>query len=116
MKTHSFKVEAYFEHTLIHILESKYLEKKNMQTILECHPLFEHLYNMLNWENNIESSEVRNTILDYSTQKQIDSEQVKSTQEFSLHYNLDMGIVIRYSGNNCTGEYREIQNTFKVFK
>ena len=70
MKNHSFKVEAYFEHTLIHILKSKYLEKKDMQTILECHPLFEHLYNMLNWAKTIEFSEVRNIILDYSNQKQ----------------------------------------------
>ena len=41
-----------------------------MKTVLECHPLFEHLYNMLNWAKTIEFSEVRNIILDYSNQKQ----------------------------------------------
>ena len=40
-----------------------------MKTILECHPLFEHLSNMLNWAKNIGFNEVRNTILDYSNQK-----------------------------------------------
>ena len=48
-KKHSFIVEACFEHTLIHIIKSEYLEEKDMKTILECHPLFEKLYNMLNW-------------------------------------------------------------------
>ena len=48
-KNNSFTVEAYFEHTIIHILKSEYLEKEDMKIILECHPLFEHLYNILNW-------------------------------------------------------------------
>ena len=56
---HSFTVEACFEHTLIHIIKSKYLDEKNLKIILECHPLFKHLYNMLNWAKNIEFSEVR---------------------------------------------------------
>ena len=76
-----------------------------MKTILECHPLFEHLYNMLSWEKNIEFSEVRNTILDYSNRKQIDVQRVKKFPELPLHYNLDMGIVIRYLGKKYTGEY-----------
>ena len=43
---HSFIVEACFEHTLMHILKSEYLEKKDMKIVLECHPPFEHLNNM----------------------------------------------------------------------
>ena len=76
-KNHSFTVEACFDHTLIHIIKSEYLEEKDMKTILEYHPLFEHLYNMLNWAKNIEFNEVRNTILDYSNQKQIDIQRIK---------------------------------------
>ena len=34
---------------------------------------------MLNWAKNIEFNEVRNTILDYSNQKQIDIQRVKSS-------------------------------------
>ena len=49
---------------------------------------------MLNWAKNIEFSEVRKTILDYSNQKQIDIERVKKFLALSFHYNLDMGIVI----------------------
>ena len=40
-----------------------------MKIVLECHPLFEHLNNMLNWAKNVEFSQIRNTILDYSNQK-----------------------------------------------
>ena len=85
-----------FEHTLIHILKSEFLEEKDMKTILEYHSLFKHLYNMLNWSKNIDFSEVRNTILDYTNQKQIDNERVKHFLALSLLYDLDKGIVIRY--------------------
>ena len=34
---------------------------------------------MLNWSKNIEFSEVRNTILDYSNQKEIDIQQIKNS-------------------------------------
>ena len=71
---------------------------------------------MLNWAKNIEFSEVRKTILDYSNQKQIDIQRVKKLLALSLHYNLDMGIVIRYLGNNYTGEYRDIKNTIEILK
>ena len=47
-KNHSFIVETCFEHTLIHILKGEYLEKKDMKTILEYHPLFENLNSTLN--------------------------------------------------------------------
>jgi len=49
-----------------------------MKTILECHSLFEHLYNMLNWAKHIEFNESRNTILDYNNQKQIDIQRAKN--------------------------------------
>ena len=58
--------------------KSEYLEKNDIKTILEYHSLFEYLYNMLNWGKHIEFSEVRNTILDYSNQKQIDTQREKS--------------------------------------
>ena len=74
-----------------------------MKTILECHHRFEHLYNMLNWEKNIEFSEVNNNTLAYSNQKQIDIQLIKKFLALSLHYNLDMGIVIRYLGKKYTG-------------
>ena len=57
---------------------------------------------------NIEFSEVNNNTLAYSNQKQIDIQLIKKFLALSLYYNLDMGIVIRYLGNNYTGEYREI--------
>ena len=71
---------------------------------------------MLNWAKNIEFNEVRNTILDYSNQKQIDIQKVKKFLVLSLHYNLDMGIIMRCLGKKCTGEYRDIQNTLKILK
>ena len=40
--SHLFTVEACFEHTLIHVIKSEYLEEKDMKTILELHPLFKH--------------------------------------------------------------------------
>jgi len=36
---HLFTVEACFEHTLIHIIKSEYLDEKDIKTILDCHPL-----------------------------------------------------------------------------
>ena len=71
---------------------------------------------MLNWAKDIEFNKDCNAILDYSNQKQIDIERVKKFLALSLRYNLDIGIVIRYLGENYTEEYRDIQNTLKILK
>ena len=44
---HSFTSEACFEHNLIHLLKVDILSQSDSETLLSCHPLFLHLYTML---------------------------------------------------------------------
>ena len=36
-------MDTTFDHVLIHILKSKYLDKKTLKNVEEVHPLYEHL-------------------------------------------------------------------------
>ena len=44
---------------------------------------------------------------------QIDIQRVKTLLALPFHFNLDIGIVVRF---NYTGEHRDVQNTIKILK
>ena len=113
---HSFKSEASFEHTIIFLLKSKYLSDQEEGSLLECHPLFSHLNQMLKWASNIDFNDIRHHIKDYQLQTSIDQTRVKKLLAGILHYNLDIPTFIRYLGGNYTAEYRNVEHTLKWLK
>ena len=50
---HSFTSEACFEHIIIFLLKSEYLNEEDHRTILASHPLILHLNKMLHWSKDI---------------------------------------------------------------
>ena len=46
---HSFTSEASFDHIVIHLLKNGLLSSQDRSSLLDCHPLFQHLSKMLKW-------------------------------------------------------------------
>ena len=104
---HSFTSQACFEHTLIFLLKNNFLDDSDTMNLLSSHPLFQHLHKMLTWSSNISFMDIRDPIKNYADQKSIDTSRVKTFQAAIIHYNLDIPTLIRFLGNNYTGEYRQ---------
>ena len=113
---HSFTSEAYFEHTLLHLLKSNYLSPRDEETVLRCHPLFKHLNQMMTWSKTVDFSTLKNLILNFSEQKHISSSRVKQFLAVALYYDLDLPTVIRSLRGNYTSEYRDISSIFKALR
>ena len=113
---HSFTSEACFEHIIIFLLKSEYLNEEDHRNILASHPLFLHLNKMLHWSKDIQCLDLKNHLKDYSKQTVINNTRVKKMLAATLNYDLDVPTLIRFLGGNYTGEYREIEKTIKILK
>jgi len=111
---HTFTSEASFEHVLIFILKSNYLIGSDKEVLLNINPLFIHLNKMLEWSHNLYFQDIRDPNKDYATQNSIDLTRVKKMLATFLHFDLDTSTVIRFLGNNYTGEYRKPAEAIKL--
>ena len=111
---HTFTSEATFEHIVIFLLKGGYLLKQDKTNLLITHPLFKHFDTMLNWSNKINFIDIKEPIKDYANQKSINTIRVQKILAAVLWYNLDIPTVIRFLGNNYTGEYKETDITLKL--
>ena len=82
--------------------------------MLEVHPLFKHLNMMLNWSQYVDFMDIKEPITDYHKQKVIQTKRVQKMLAAILHFDLSISILIRFLGNNYTGEYRDSKSTIKV--
>ena len=62
------------------------------------------------------SGTVRNPIKDYANKNSINTTSVKKILAAVFWYNLDIPTVIRFLGNNYTGEYRDINKTLQMLR
>ena len=93
---HTFTSEACFEHVLIFILKNKYLLNQDEQALFSTHPLFYHLHKMLEWSKNIQFTDLKNPIKNYSSQMSINTTRIQQMLAAFLHYDLDVSTVIRF--------------------
>ena len=114
--SHTFTSEATFEHVLIFLLRSGYLPSQDENLLLDTHPLFKHLNDTLKWSSSIEFMDLRNPIENYQDQKTINIARVRKMLAAVCFYNLDIPTIIRFLGNNYTGEYRNINKILQVLE
>ena len=64
----------------------------------------------------IDFIDIREPIKDYAEQKEIKISRIQKMLAASFHYNLDIPTLIRFLGNNYTGEYRDVDSTMKILR
>lgn len=108
-KNHSFTQESCLETTLVLVLRSGFADPTDLITICELHPLINHLTTNMATLSTYNFTWVRDYNPNWEKQKQIDPDRQLAFTAGLLHFNLDVSLLVRYLGNNYTGEYREVQ-------
>ena len=98
-----FQVKACFEHIIIFILKSEYIDNSDKENLLRSHPLFQHLNKMITWSSNIQFMDLKQPKENYASQTSIDILRVKKMLAPTLQYNLDIPTLIRLLGGNYIG-------------
>ena len=68
---------------------------------------------MIGWANNINFLDIRNPIKKYANQSEIDPNRRKRLLVALFHCDLDIPTLIRVSGENHRGEYRDVKSTIR---
>ena len=69
---------------------------------------------MLSWSYNIQFANIKEPIKNYSSQTSINTTRVQKMLASLIHYDMDVPTVIRFLGNNYTGEYRDSKSIVKT--
>ena len=110
-ENHSFTQEASGETILFFILKSGYL---NHSDVIKVHPLIPHLILMMRRLSTYDFTWIRSIDRDWASQTAIANEKRIAMMACLLHYNMDVGLLMRYLGNNYTGAYRDVEATVKI--
>ena len=113
-RKHSFTQEAYFETIIFHILKSNYLDMNNQEMsnkIMSLHPLVIHMYNTIHILSPYDFTWIRNIDTNWADQKSIQPIKRKAMMACLYHYNMDIGLLMCYLGNNYTGSYQNVTST-----
>ena len=107
-RIHSFTQEGCGEAILHPFLKygSAYAADEDVISLLSCHPLVEHLDYMRNALANYDFGWIREVNRNWADQRGVCSTRSRAMMAALLHYDLDIAALIRYLGNNYTGEYR----------
>ena len=115
-RDHSFTSEAAFDQVLIFLLKSEYLPEQDKVNLLSINFLYEHLERMIHWSKQVEFVSIRNPVLNYANQSEIDIKRRQKMLAALLYYDLDVPTLIRFLGGNYTGEYRDVSSTIKILQ
>ena len=95
-RDHSFTSEAAFDQILIFLLKSNYLPEQDKANLLSTNLLYKHLVNMIHWSKQINFMGIRDPIIDYATQVEIDVKRRQKMLAALLYYDLDVPTLIRF--------------------
>ena len=103
-----FTVEKVFDHLVPPLFNSGFLTDEEIEKVCECHGLYKVFRRAMLRYKNHDFSAIAEYNRDWATQTSIPKDRVENFLAALIHYNLDMGAVIRYAGNNYTAEYRDV--------
>ena len=75
-RDYSFTSEAAFDQILIFLLKTNYLPEQDKANLLSINFLYEHLEHMILWSKQVDFVSIRDPILDYATQLEIDIKRI----------------------------------------
>jgi hypothetical protein len=107
-KNHLFTQEGCFETTLVPLLLSRFLDPSGLIAICTAHPLICHLTTAMATLSIYNFTWIREYNKNWQEQTCIDPNRQFALTAALLYFNLDVSLMMRYLGNNYTGEYREV--------
>eukprot|EP00804_Cyclotella_cryptica_P019196 CCRYP_006111-RA/>CCRYP_006111-RA protein AED:0.13 eAED:0.35 QI:0/0/0/1/0/0/2/0/649 len=107
---HSFRQEAAFETTLICLFKSGVLDAADRAQLFAAHPLIKHLWDMVQRLKTLDITPLQEYNEEWAAQTSIPFNRKMRFLACLLHYNGRVGDVMRFAGNNYTGEFRNLRD------
>ena len=63
---HSFTSETSFDHIVIHLFKSDLLSHQDRYSLLDCHPLYQHLFKTIKWSTTVNFLDIQEPITNFS--------------------------------------------------
>ena len=112
-RDHSFTSTVVFDHILIFVIKTSFLNKNDLALLLQVHPLYHHLHKSILHLKYLDFRPLSSFNLDYDLQKSIPFDRRMQFLACILHYNFHPGSVFRYLGNNHTNAHINPDQLFK---
>ena len=110
---HQFTSEKTLDQVLVILFKRKNLAAEDFQNVMEVHPYYLILGNMVMWAKDVDFSSLKQEEGRHLTQETISFSRTKLLTACAIHYDLHMPLVIRY----LSGEYMaEFRNAFEIDK
>ena len=109
--SHSFHQTPCLETCATHILGSGFLSPGDLLSCLQADSLMAHLATSMVAYSDYDFRWVREYNLQWNEQTAIDPDRQIAFTAALFHYNLDVSLLMRFLGNNYTGEHRDILGT-----
>lgn len=109
--SHSFHQEPCLDTSSIFLLQTGFLDPPSLVSWCHASPVIGHLAATMVAFREYDFRWAREYKHDWATQTAIDPDRQIAYTAMLLHFNLDVSLLMRYLGNNYTGEYRDVPET-----
>lgn len=114
--SHSFIQEPCLETCTTHVLGSGFLDPTDLVNLMEVSPLITHMAASVVAYSEYDFRWIQDYNIQWSEQTTIDPDRQIALTAALFHYNLDVSALMRYLGNNFTGEHRDIPGTISKLR
>ena len=115
-KNHSFTTDTTFDHVLLHLYKSEYLDKETIKNVSSVHPLYEHLHKTISRVINVDFTNISKPDYKYREQTDVTNESVQQFLSAAVYYDFHLGSIMRYAGNNYTASYLNVEQIIARLK
>ena len=103
-----YQTEGDFSNVIFFLVKGGWLSGQDLHSVSMMHPDFKDMIDSVPALLEVDFSSLRDPVLDYASQTKIDPDRVQLMTACAVHYNLDIGLVVRYLGGEYTASWRNI--------
>ena len=105
-KKHCFTSDVVFDHILLVLYKSNYLTKIDISNLHKTNLLYGYLHQSLQKALTVNFTDINKPDPNYMDQAEITQEKKEKFLAAALFYDFHLGSVMRYAGENYSGEFR----------
>ena len=113
-RDHSATQTACGETVIFFLLKSGCLDEQSTAALCSTNPLVHHMRRSMIALEDYDFTWIRQYNNNWQSQSEIPPESKKAALACLYHYGMDVSLLIRYLGNNYTGEHRDVEETVAV--
>ena len=103
-----YRTAGDFSNTCFFLVKEGWLSKTELCAVSLAYPNLQDMIESVPDLLQMDFSSLKDPVLDYATQTQIEPIRVELMTACAVHYNLDIGLVVRYLGGEYTASWRNV--------